>query len=233
MRHVRATKGPFAERPYYSEEEIESLCADELRAQQLLPSKPEPIRIDRFIEKKFQVVAEYEDLGEGILGITEFSATGVRAIVVARSLDEQMTEIAERVIRTTLAHEAGHGLLHAHMFAIDMPRPLFADFSNPDNPKVLCRGRMDATKSDSYKGEWWEYHANRAMAALLLPKNLVDMALEPYFAARGSMGVTAFDHSRREDAARLLSTVFNVNPAVARIRLSTMYSGADSGQMNL
>lgn len=52
------------------------------------PSTPGPIRIDRFIEKRFNVVHSYEDLGEGILGLTKFGPSGVKAIMVARSLEE-------------------------------------------------------------------------------------------------------------------------------------------------
>jgi hypothetical protein len=85
---------------------------DELIAAEILPNNPEPIRIDRFIEKKFGISAEYEDLGDGILGMTQFGSKGVARIIVARSLDEEGTEVAARQIRTTLAHEAGHGLLH-------------------------------------------------------------------------------------------------------------------------
>src|SRR3989441_11554119 len=67
----------------------------------------------------FRSTPTYEDLDKGVLGFTQFGRTGVQAIVVARALDEDGTRPAERRIRTTLAHEAGHGLLHAHLFALD------------------------------------------------------------------------------------------------------------------
>jgi hypothetical protein len=52
MRTYRATSGPFAERPFFSLEEVDRTCADELRKLGLLPREPEPIRIERFIEKR-------------------------------------------------------------------------------------------------------------------------------------------------------------------------------------
>ncbi len=105
MKTLRATRGPFAEQPFYEDEEIESICTDELRAVKLLPDRPEAIRIDRFIEKRFKVVPEYRDLGQDILGLTQFNPKGVRAVIVARALEDEGTEVAERRIRSTLAHE--------------------------------------------------------------------------------------------------------------------------------
>ena len=41
--------------PYFAPGQIDNMCCDELRAVGLLPASPEPIRIDRFIEKRFNV----------------------------------------------------------------------------------------------------------------------------------------------------------------------------------
>src|SRR6266480_1646754 len=128
MRSYRPKSGPFQERPYYETQEIERICEDALREVDLLPSSPSPIRIDRFIEKHFGVTPVYEDLEKGVLGFTEFGPNAVQSVVVARTLDEEGTKPAERRIRATLAHEAGHGLLHAHLFVLgNQSKPLFGD----------------------------------------------------------------------------------------------------------
>lgn len=233
MKTLRATRGPFAERPFYRDEEIESICTDELQAVKLLPDTPGAVRIDRFIEKRFKVVPDYRDLGQGILGLTEFGAKGVRAMILARALEDEGTEVAERRIRSTLAHEGGHGLLHAHLFALGAQPPLFADVSDPEKPKVLCRGEGGAHKAATYSGEWWEFQANRAMGALLMPKRLVEVAAQRFLVVTGSLGLRSFDRSRIEEAARVLAGVFAVNPAVARIRLSTLYPQTSSSQLRL
>src|SRR5437660_1022719 len=140
MKTFRSKKGPFAKQPYYTDAEIETTCLDELRKVGLLPAQPEPTRIDRFIEKRFGVTPSYEDLGEGILGFTKFGPKGVQEVIVARALEDEGTKPAERRIRSTLAHEAGHGLLHAHLFVLErQTEPLFGDFSDPSAPTVLCR----------------------------------------------------------------------------------------------
>jgi len=142
MKTFRTNKGPFAERPYYKEHEIENICTDALREVSPLPATPEPIRIDRFIEKRFWIVPSYEDLPEGVLGLTRFGRNGVQEVVVANALDGDSSAISERRIRTTLAHEGGHCLLHTHLFVLATPsQNLFGDFSEPATRSVLSASR--------------------------------------------------------------------------------------------
>src|ERR1039457_5434345 len=124
MKTFRTTSGPFPEKPYYTPAEIDRTCEDELRKVGCLPDAPGPVRIDRFIEKRFKVVPQYEDLPDGVLGYTKFGKNGVEAIVVSAALDAEKGLVAARRVRTTLAHEAGHGLLHAYLFALD-EKPLY------------------------------------------------------------------------------------------------------------
>ena len=56
MRRLRAQNGRFLERPYYRESEMESIAIDELSKVGLLPTTPGPIRVERFIEKRFGIV---------------------------------------------------------------------------------------------------------------------------------------------------------------------------------
>jgi hypothetical protein len=235
MKTYRTRSGPFTERPYYKDQEIEGICLDELRAAGLYPATPAPIRIDRFIEKRFGVSPTYEDLGDGILGLTKFGSKGVQEVIVARSLDEDGGKPAERRIRTTLAHEAGHGLLHAHVFlSMSKEQSLFGDYTDPKAPKVLCRDVTGTTAlRPGYDGRWWEYHANRAIGAFLLPRPLVYMALEPLMVKRGALGMSVLESAKRGEAVAVLTEVFDVNPAVAKIRLEDVYPAADENQLTL
>lgn len=227
MKTYRAKAGPFAEQPFYEPAEVEAICTDELQKLKLYPSDPAPIRIDRFIEKRFSVQPTYDDLPAGLLGFTRFGPKGVAEVVVAKALDSEGTIPAERRLRTTLAHEGGHGLLHAHLFAFDSsPRSLFGDGLASDAPKILCRdggvtGTEVAAKKPPYR--WWEFQANLAMSALLLPKALVETAVASMLVAEGAFGFKVLPNARREGAVRLLADVFNVNPIVARIRLEGIY----------
>lgn len=141
MRKVATPSGPFPFQLYFEDlGEIDEICLEALKTQSLLPSRPAPIRIERFVEKQFKTALRYEDLGPENLGCTIFNSSGaVEAILVSRFLEEQNTIPARRRVRSTVAHEAGHGLLHGSLFTE-------ANFLNPldgtvekDQRRILCR----------------------------------------------------------------------------------------------
>ncbi len=224
MRTYRASAGPVREHPYFSDAEVERICSEELRAFSLYPLSPEPVRIDRFIEKRFGVVPEAEDLPAQILGYTSFGARGVQAIYVSRALLEDDTGPAKRRVTTTLAHEAGHGLLHAHLFAFEADKNLVLFGRDPDvtMTKILCRNE-DTSPRSGYDGRWWELQANMAMAALVLPKALILECLKLHLQARGTVGALVLPDSQRAAAIHLVSETFDVNPIVAKLRLARLW----------
>lgn len=237
MKSRRSRVGPFTEKPFFTRADFERICEDELSQHGLLPSEPSPIRIDRFVEKRFKLQPSYEDLPVGLLGFTRFGVAGVEEIVVSKALDDEGTVVAERRLRTTLAHESGHGLLHASLFALGTrPDSLFGDGLDDHGLKILCRpdgvaGSQTAPRKPRY--QWWEYQANQAMGALLLPKRLVQAALASVLEHRGVLGTTVLPSDRREAAARLLADTFNVNPVVARLRLDLLFPVAAEAQLTL
>jgi hypothetical protein len=177
MRKVATPSGPFPFQLYFEDlGEIDEICLEALKTQSLLPSRPAPIRIERFVEKQFKTALRYEDLGPENLGCTIFNSSGaVEAILVSRFLEEQNTIPASRRVRSTVAHEAGHGLLHGSLFTE-------ANFLNPvdgtiekNQRRILCRSEdilVDTQRS--YGGRWWEFQANQAIGSLLLPRLLMD-----------------------------------------------------------
>ena len=225
--------GPSSKQPYFTPTQIDHICCDELRKEGLFPSSPEPIRIDRFIEKRFKVSPQYEDLPDGVLGFTRFGKNGVKAVVISAALDAERGKVAERRVRTTLAHEAGHGLLHAHLFALEeIPLHLF-DKDSHTGDQILCRDvQDDEKKTRGFDGRWWEFQANRAMGGLLCPRELVQEAMKPFLLPAGMLGVAVLDEKKRDASARTLADIFDVNPVVARIRISEMFP-AETGQMHL
>lgn len=239
MRTYRVTSGPFKERPYFTDDEIELLCSDELRKVGLLPGSPEPIRIERFIEKRFGITPRYDDLPSGVLGLTKFGPNGVQEIIVSRTLSEEGTRVSERRLITTFAHEAGHGLLHTHLFVLGQGAgSLFGeDASQTDPMRILCREESvmvtHRPEQKNYSGRWWEFQANRAMSALLLPKELAALCLDEILVGRGTFGARVLPREHRERAVQLLTKVFEVNPIVARIRIETLYPAHAEAQLTL
>jgi len=224
MKTFRDKSGQFSERPHFEPTEIDRICDDELRKAGLFPEKPSAIRIERFIEKRFRVTPEYDDLPDGVLGYTRFGKDGVEAIVVSAALDAGGDKVAERRLRTTLAHEAGHGLLHAYLFALaEKPLHLFDRDSQADH-KILCRDvQGEERKTRPYDGRWWEFQANRAMGGLLCPCSLIEASLKAHLVPSGSLGAMRLDEANRSAAISEVSETFDVNPIVARIRISELY----------
>src|ERR1700747_896021 len=176
MRKVATPSGPFPFQLYFEDlGEIDEICLEALKTQSLLPSRPAPIRIERFVEKQFKTALRYEDLGPENLGCTIFNSSGaVEAILVALSLEEQNTTPARRRVRSTVAHEAGHGLLHGSLFVGDN----FPD-RGKNQRRILCRSEDILVETQgSYRGRWWEFQANQAIGSLLLPRSLMDTFLD-------------------------------------------------------
>ena len=202
---------------------------------ELFPSSPEPVRIDRFIEKRFRVTPRFEELGKGVLGFTKFGPAGVQEMVISRTLGEDESTVSRRRLNTTYAHEAGHGLLHSHLFILGVPAPsLFEGDPGVEGGKILCRDEAISEETPRmYDGRWWEYQANRAIGPLLLPCRLVEQCLGPLLGRRGSLGTAVLQPGRRSEAEHILSDVFDVNPVVARIRLERMFLEGDESQLAL
>ena len=233
MKTIRTKSGPFTERPHFQLREIEEICGSELKQAGLYPAAPEAIRIDRFIEKRFGVTPRSEALPDGVLGLTRFGKKGVEEIVIAKTLDEGGTKVAERRLRSTLAHEAGHGLLHAYLFCLgEKPKSLFDDHDH--TPRILCREVMDTSRPKaSSSGHWSEYQANRAIGGLLLPRPLVEQALQEFCVEAGRLGQRVLAPEKRAAAIRAISGTFDVNPVVVRIRLEEIFPAKNDGQLLL
>ena len=230
MRTLRASAGPFGERPYYTDDDIERICSDALAETGLLPREPGTVRIERFIEKRFKAPVIYESLASTVLGFTEFGPNGAQAIHIAEAADPSSQSECRR-INSTLAHEAGHCLLHAHLFALGLDRGrLFGDDPDVTQQRVLCRNEdTKMVKSiRRYDGRWWEFQANRAIGALLMPKEVFLLFMQQFVEERGNFGLPALSNTRRHEAVMGTAEMFDVNPAAARIRVNSLFP--DPGQ---
>jgi hypothetical protein len=227
VRKVKTPSGPFSFRLYFEDlGEIDEICSEALRSQSLLPSEPAPIRIDRFVEKQFKAPLRYEDLGPVHLGCIVFNPSGaVEAIVVSRLLEEQNTTPARRRVRSTIAHGAGHGLLHGPLFVKGNSADPVNDGLGEKQPMILCRSEdilVDARRA--YTGRWWEFQANQAMGSLLLPSALINVFLKRCGIEPSSFASRFMTQPEERDTlAKKAAVIFDVNPIVVRIRLDSLF----------
>jgi hypothetical protein len=231
VRVLRTNTGPYPVRLTFAVEEIDDLCLDALRSAGCLPDSPSAIRIDRFIEKRFTQDVGYEDLPHGFLGYTIFRKDGsIECVRVSSKLEEEGGVSNERRLRSTWAHEAGHCLLHPMLFTEDASQGAFGQLqaqAKSQDRKILCRNTevlpVTIGCQRRYDGRWWEWQANRAIGGFLLPKALVTKAIEPFSKPALITGMPTLPAAGRAKAEKDLAELFDVNPAVVKIRLSELF----------
>ena len=119
MKRFSAKSGPYPIRLVFETDEIDEMCREGLRQANLLPTKPEPVRIERFVEKRFTPDVGFEDLPIGCMGYTAFATDGsVLCVRVSSRIAADEAVASERRVRSTWAHEAGHCLLHPSLGTI-------------------------------------------------------------------------------------------------------------------
>ena len=233
MRSTNRPSGPFREQLFFEPSEIDEVCVEALNASGYMPPSPGPVNVERFVEKHFSCEAGYEDLPQDVMGFTAFNKKGRVVAVRVQSCLEDGTKTGERRVRSTWAHEGGHGLLHASLF-IEVPGAptLFAcQNSNVSENKILCRNSDVKAVGARYDGRWWEWQANRCIGGLLLPKTLITKALAALFEKSLVTGSLSLPAASRRAAEDLVVDKFNVSAAVARIRLEEMFPAGNSKQL--
>ena len=215
--------GPFCRRLYLHENHIERISREALASVELLPETPgrsassvssTSPSVSRKSMKRCRPTSWVAPSSPG---------NGLRRIIVNRDLAEQDDPVSRLRVRSTLAHEAGHGIFHNQLFIEKLERDamtrLLDDgeglFDSVSAEGFMCRAEAGMTEVPKF--EWWEYQANLAMAALLLPHHLVVEA------ARGHLpkvlsGTGAFE-TRVAAAEREIASLFAVSRKMVSIRL--------------
>jgi hypothetical protein len=181
-------------RIYYEAAEIDRIMETELRRSHLDRIGPSAVDVDAFIETHLKITPEYVTLPRGVQGATDFSRDGTVRMRISAELSERAGRQepgAENLIRTTLAHEAAHVLLHRSLF-LSQSEALFGQVASRQE---LCRD-IDPD-GRGYTGEWWEWQANRGMGALLLPRSEIIAIAGPWTAAALRDGRLVQDIARR------------------------------------
>jgi len=166
--------GPFLRQEFIPEKRIQRFAVEELTRCSLLPGSPGPVDIEKFCDRKWGFPEDYQALDADVMGRASFTYKGFDRIEINATLVEDSTPTGVRRVRSTLAHEIGHAVLHEGLFVEKLlfdrnQGLLFGDLERSDRSAIVCRN------SDIYmpaKSKWWEIQANKFMAALLLPRPL-------------------------------------------------------------
>ena len=123
--------------------------------------------------------------------------------------------------------------MHAHLFLMQAHNHSLFDHSD-QTPRILCRDVPDGPRiARGYDGRWWEFQANKAIGGLLMPRQLAEMALTAFSVEEGALGQRKVPPERKEAAAQALSDTFDVNPAVARLRVEDLFPSKNNDQLLL
>jgi IrrE N-terminal-like domain len=180
VRERRDPEGRMPYRLYYEAAEIDEIMEGELRRSGITRIGDGAVHVDAFIENHLHITPEFVTLPGGVQGATDFSPDGSVKMRISAALAERADRQepgAENLMRTTLAHEAAHVMLHRTLFL----RQSEALFGSKSSRQELCRD-IDPN-GRGYTGEWWEWQANRGMGALLLPRSEVIGIAGPWTAA--------------------------------------------------
>lgn len=217
---------PWGKRLLFEDAEFE-LMMDELRdrAGDGVFKPGRGVDVDLVLLRGFDIEADYVELPDRVMGRTLFSADGSAVVQVARSLAEAAKDdpMARWRLRATLGHECGHVACHGMLFVQDLETlSLFGGTKEESvKPKILCRN--DAVDNPGYRGEWWEFQANRCMGALLVPTKLTRSVLPGVLDAVGVPSLdVALQTARAEDVVRSLAWAFDVSFSVTFYRLQQL-----------
>lgn len=220
MREARDRSGRMPYRLWYEEAEIDSIMEDELRRAGSPHIGGAALDVDAFIEQHLGITPQFEALPRGVQGATDFFPDGRVEMRISAALSGLAAEGepgAENLMRTTLAHEAAHVLLHRVLF-LRQPEALFG---RDTSRRELCRDVRPVGRA--YSGEWWEWQANRGMGTLLMPRSEVVSHTQ----AERSAG--------HEDTGALITSVadrFLVSREAARLRLEQLAVRTDPHQVS-
>ena len=172
MLWLRDATGRFPRRPHYAESELEEICANLRGDLRQLRQTPQTDRtamstddLSVLIEHHAADLDLYADLPPEFDGVTDFSRNAMPRVRVAARLSLQTRFV--RRLRTTLAHELAHVVLHNFIWWFD-PGVAF-------DPMALSPRRA----LRAHAVDWMEWQANYCAGALLVPASALDWASAP------------------------------------------------------
>lgn len=232
---MRVYRGPEGDkRIWYADQEIEAITESALGKAGYEPTSNAPSTdLEMFIERHLGArLDRHAPLDPEVLGISTFPDGEPPLVRINRDLTDAAFDGELASIgtvgrwRATLAHEAGHILLHRVLFGVDPDQANL--FGETDSAEGGVRpGPVRCLKRDFGLGhsvqDWREVQANKAMAALLMPRQLFAVVAREYIGRAISAGAKVTSgSSAAELMARQLASFFEVSRQAAAIRMESL-----------
>lgn len=212
----RDVTGRFQKRPHWDLEELEhlsertitSFLIDRYGFERIpVPTEALTVLIEREASD-LDLSAELSDHKFDVFGVTDFERGRKPRVRIARELWEQNWRVNR--LRTTLAHEYGHVMLHTWLYdQTDAPAGLQTCYWQSLLPKG---GVVD----------WMEWQAGYVSGALLMPESFIRRSVEAFLRNRSTKSPLA-EHSREAlELQQHISLTFEVSTEAAAVRLSQL-----------
>jgi hypothetical protein len=212
MRWVRDLTGRFPKRPHYETDELERACAELLGELASIRPRSTATALSTdallvLVERRADDLDLYADLsaeGADVEAVTEFVPGQRPRVRIRRQLGE--AERHAHRLRTTLAHELAHVVLHDFIWWFDQGTldPPTASALSPRCHRGRSGGQTD----------WMEWQAAYAAGALLMPLDALRLLLE-----RTERGGLFERSSAGREQVRRVQRSFDVSAEAARVRL--------------
>jgi Zn-dependent peptidase ImmA (M78 family) len=220
--------GPFLRNEFIPEKRIVRIALEQLTACRLLPDSPGPVAVEKFCDRKWGAPEDYQALESDVMGLTAFTYKGLDRIIINTTLEEDRSPTGRRRMRSTLAHEVGHAVLHEDLFVEKLifernQGELFGEMNRCASTAIVCRN-TDIFGTPK-RSQWWEIQANKFMAALLLPEPLFLQIVAPPLSTYDE--TKASPHDRVTRYYRTIDTLcdtFNVSREMACIAVDRFLS---------
>lgn len=182
-----------------------------------------PIPVDDIVEMQLRLTLEFHDMQQ-LFGVSDVHGAlwvNERRIGIEQALDPAEHPVMRGRYHFTLAHEAGHWLLHRHLFQ-KQANQLSLLPEGAERPEYICRS-SDKTPI--------EFQADRFASCLLIPRGMLERAWQDW---RGNLDpISVSDlcspdppeelcNTIFQDFVRPLARQFEVSPEAMRIRAETI-----------
>ena len=213
MRWVADLTGRFPKRPHYATDELERVC-DDVRndfAHLRRVSAGGCLSVDDLavmIECRaadLDLYADLAELGSDVEAVTDFAPDRRPRVRVSHVLSEDRRR--EHRLRTTLAHELAHVVLHNFIWWFDQGT-LDTGRSWSLSPRCHTGRRVHAA-------DWMEWQAAYASGALLMPAAAVERVVEE----SGGPRVAWLRSASGRERVRRVRQAFEVSTLAAHVRL--------------
>ena len=231
MKYQVDETGRLPEKPKYSHKELNNMAEKVLldssdilgkEIQYPIPTDKLTVIIERYVDDLdlyADLEKEYGD--ENIEGVTIFLPFKKPIIKISEKLQRYKFKVNR--LRTTLAHELGHVILHNPLWQIEFSKLQLPFNTNEQRVQICKRKTLFLKNEPNYEHyDWIEWQANYFASALLMPKKAVYKIYRKFTNERKILSSISDESSDANDLINIISQEFQVSNEAVKVRLKQM-----------